>query len=39
MATATNTLLNVNMITAKALVILHQKLNFIGAINREWTIV
>lgn len=36
MATATNTLLNVNMITARALVILHQKLNFIGSINREY---
>jgi hypothetical protein len=33
---ATNTLLNINMITAKALVILHQKLNFIGSINREY---
>jgi hypothetical protein len=33
---ATNTLLNVNMITAKALVILHQKLNFVGAINRQY---
>jgi coat protein Gp5 len=36
MATATNTLLNINMITAKALVILHQKLNFVGAINRTY---
>lgn len=36
MAVATNTLLNINMITAKALVILHQKLNFIGSINREY---
>ena len=36
MATATNTLLNVNMITAKALVILHQKLNFVGSIYREY---
>jgi len=35
-ATATNTLLNINMITAKALVILHQKLNFIGSIYREY---
>ncbi len=33
---ATNTLLNVNMITAKALVVLHQKLNFIGSINRQY---
>jgi hypothetical protein len=33
---ATNTLLNINMITAKALVILHQKLNFIGSINRQY---
>ena len=31
-----NTLLNINMITAKALVILHQKLNFIGSINRSY---
>lgn len=36
MAVATNTLLNINMITAKALVILHQKLNFVGSINREY---
>lgn len=36
MAVATNTLLNVNMITARALVILHQKLNFVGSINREY---
>ena len=36
MAVATNTLLNINMITAKALVILHQKLNFIGSINRQY---
>jgi hypothetical protein len=36
MATAANTLLNINMITAKALVILHQKLNFVGAINRQY---
>jgi P22 coat protein - gene protein 5 len=34
--TATNTLLNINMITAKALAILHQKLNFIGSINRVY---
>jgi len=33
---ATNTLLNINMITAKALVILHQKLNIIGAVNRQY---
>src|SRR5664279_440783 len=33
---ATNTLLNINMITAKALVILHAKLNFIGSINRQY---
>jgi hypothetical protein len=33
---ATNTLLNVNMITSKALQILHQKLNFVGAINRQY---
>jgi hypothetical protein len=33
---ATNTLLNINMITAKALVILHQKLNFVGSINRQY---
>lgn len=33
---ATNTLLNVNMITAKALQILHQKLNFVGSINRQY---
>src|SRR3954465_9772910 len=31
---ATNTLLTVNMLTAKALAILHQKLNFIGSLNR-----
>ena len=36
MAVATNTLLNINMITAKALVILHQKLNFVGSINRQY---
>jgi hypothetical protein len=36
MAAATNTLLTIDMITAKALVILHQKLNFIGSINREY---
>lgn len=34
--TATNTLLNVNQIVSKALVILHQKLNFIGSINRSY---
>jgi P22 coat protein - gene protein 5 len=33
---ATNTLLNINMITAKALAILHAKLNFIGSINRQY---
>lgn len=33
---ATNTLLNVNMITAKALVVLHQKLNFVTAINNQY---
>ena len=33
---ATNTILNVDMITAKSLVILHQKLNFIGSINRQY---
>ena len=31
-----NTLLNVNMITNAALAILHQKLNFIGSINRAY---
>lgn len=36
MAVATNTLLNINMITAKALVILHQRLNVIGAVNRQY---
>lgn len=33
---ATNTLLNINMITAKALVILHQKLNIVGSVNRQY---
>jgi hypothetical protein len=33
---ATNTLLTINMITAKALAILHQKCNFIGSINRQY---
>jgi len=33
---ATNTLLTVDMITAKALAILHQKLNFVGSINRQY---
>jgi len=33
---ATNTLLNIDMITARALVVLHQKLNFIGSINRQY---
>jgi hypothetical protein len=36
MAVATNTLLNINMITAKALIILHQKLNFVGSVYREY---
>lgn len=36
LAVATNTLLNINMITSKALVILHQKLNFVGSINRQY---
>ena len=30
---ATNTLLTIDMITAKALVILHQKCNIIGSVN------
>ena len=34
--TATNTLLTPDMITSKALVILHQKLNFVGSINRAY---
>jgi hypothetical protein len=33
---ATNTLLTINMITAKALAILHQKCNFVGSVNREY---
>jgi hypothetical protein len=33
---ATNTLLTIDMITAKAQVILHQKCNFIGSINRQY---
>ena len=33
---ATNTLLTINMITAKALAILHQKCNIIGAVNRQY---
>lgn len=33
---ATNTLLTINMITAKALAILHQKCNVIGAVNRQY---
>lgn len=33
---ATNTLLTINMITAKALAILHQKCNVIGSVNREY---
>jgi hypothetical protein len=32
---ATNTLLTINMITAKALAILHQKCNIIGSVNRQ----
>lgn len=32
----TNTILTMDMITAKALVILHQKLNFVGSINRQY---
>lgn len=33
---ATNTLLTINMITAKALAILHQRCNIIGAVNRQY---
>jgi hypothetical protein len=33
---ATNSVLTINMITARFLVILHQKLNFIGSINRSY---
>jgi hypothetical protein len=33
---ASNTLLTINMITAKALAILHQKLNIVGAVNRQY---
>src|SRR4249919_935713 len=33
---ATNTLLTINMITAKALAILHQKCNIIGSVNRQY---
>jgi len=33
---ATNTLLTIDMITAKALVILHQKCNIIGSVNRQY---
>jgi len=33
---ATNTLLTVDMITSRALAILHQKLNFVGSINRAY---
>jgi hypothetical protein len=33
---ASNTLLTINMITAKALAILHQKCNFVGAVNRQY---
>jgi len=34
--TASNTLITPNMLTAKTLQILHQKLNFVGSINREF---
>lgn len=34
--TASNTILTPDMITAKALVVLHQKLNFVGSINRAY---
>ena len=34
--TASNTVLTPDQITAKALVILHQKLNFVGSINRAY---
>jgi hypothetical protein len=34
--TASNTLLTPDMITAKALVVLHQRLNFVGSINRAY---
>ena len=33
---ATNTLLTIDMITAKALQVLHQRCNIIGAVNREY---
>jgi len=33
---ATNTLLTINMITAKALAILHQRCNIIGSVNRQY---
>ncbi|HXA24014.1 MAG TPA: P22 phage major capsid protein family protein [Acetobacteraceae bacterium] len=33
---ATNTLITPNMLTAKTLAILHQKLNFVGSINKEY---
>jgi hypothetical protein len=33
---ASNTLLTPDMITSKALVVLHQKLNFVGSINRQY---
>lgn len=33
---ATNTILNIDMVTNEALRILHQKLNFIGSINRQY---
>ena len=34
--TASNTILTPDMITAKALVVLHQKCNFLGSINRAY---
>jgi hypothetical protein len=36
MTTATNTILTIDQITARALVVLHQKLNFVGSINRQY---
>jgi hypothetical protein len=33
---ATNTLLNTNMLLAKSLVILHQKINIVGSVNRTY---
>lgn len=35
-ATSTNTLLTIDMVTNEALRILHQKLNFIGSVNRQY---